>query len=124
MEIKTEYFTVSNLTNTDFFMIPKTLFVKPYHKISNDSKILYSIMLGRTHLSLKNGYIDNGKVFIYFTQKEIMKALNCWENKATKVIKELQQNNLLEIKREGFASPNKFFLKQVVLYGTDVVLEI
>lgn len=124
MKVKTEFFTPTAMINNQFHRLPQTLFIPPFHALSSDAKILYGLMLSRTYLSFQNGYIENGKVFIYFTKNEIMDVLNCWDRKAVSVVKELQTCNLLEVTREGFASPNKYFLKQAIVEENNGILEM
>ena len=70
-----------------FYRVPKVLFTNErFWNISADAKMLYGILLDRMSLSAKNGWIDkNGRVYIIFTIDEAKMALNCAEQKATKL---------------------------------------
>ena len=65
--------------------------------------MLYGILLDRMSLSAKNGWIDkNGRVYIIFTIDEAKMALNCAEQKAIKLLSELEKKaGLIERKRQG-----------------------
>ena len=69
-----------------FFKLPKSLIKnKQFKSLSNDAKLLYTLMLDRTYLSAKNGWYDNeNRVYIYYTMHEIMEDLNCSNPTCTK----------------------------------------
>ena len=48
-------------------------------------------------LSVKNGWLDEqGRVYIIFPVQEVMDALGCADNKATKLFRELEKFGLIE----------------------------
>ena len=52
---------------------------------SSDAKILYALMLDRVSLSIKNDRIDDqGRVYIFFSVKDVMEQVGCGKNKAIK----------------------------------------
>lgn len=55
-----------------FYQIPKELFINPYYKkLNSDSKLLYSLLLDRLSISMKNEWFDeDGNVFLIFSRKE------------------------------------------------------
>lgn len=80
-----------------FYRVPKVLFTNErFWNISADAKMLYGILLDRMSLSAKNGWIDkNGRVYIIFTIDEAKMALNCAEQKAIKLLSELEKKVVL-----------------------------
>ena len=86
-----------------FYRIPKALFQEPqFQSLSTDAKILYGILLDRMSLSVKNGWLDEqNRVFIIFTIEDVKRALCCADNKATKLLRELEKFGLIERKRRG-----------------------
>lgn len=97
-----------------FYRIPKVLFeAEGIKDISTDAKLLYGLMLDRMQLSAKNKWFDeNGRVYIYFTVQQIMKAMGCASQKATKLLDELEDNaGLIERERTGLNKPNRIFVK-------------
>ena len=96
-----------------FYRFPKALFVDTrFHGISAEAKILYGLLLDRMGLSTKNGWLDDaGRVYIIFTTEEIMTSLYCADNKATKLMKELEGCGLIERKRRGLGKPNLIYVK-------------
>ena len=67
-------------------------------------------------LGVKKGLIwvdENGKVFIYYSVRNICEILNCGTQKACKLLDELEGFGALERKRQGLGKPNKLYLKKV-----------
>ena len=96
-----------------FYRIPKALFQKPqFQTLSTDAKTLYGILLDRMSLSVKNGWLDEqGRVFIIFTIEDVKRALCCADNKATKLLRELEKFGLIERKRRGLGKPSLVYVK-------------
>ncbi len=80
--------------------------------MSTDAKTLYGILLDRMSLSAKNGWLDEqGRVFIIFTIEDVKRALCCADNKATKLLRELEEFGLIERKRRGLGKPSLVYVK-------------
>lgn len=109
-----EYFYGAQAEQFSFYRIPKALFTEPnFRELSTDAKVLYGILLDRMSLSLKNQWLDaQNKVYIIFTVEEIIDALNCANQKATRLMVELEkQAGLIERKRQGLGRPNLIYVK-------------
>ena len=109
-----EYFYGAQAEQFSFYRIPKARFTEPnFRELSTDAKVLYGILLDRMSLSLKNQWLDaQNKVYIIFTVEEIMDALNCANQKATRLMVELEkQAGLIERKRQGLGRPNLIYVK-------------
>ena len=111
-----DYFYGGQADLFSFYRLPKALFVDPrFRSISAESKILYGLLLDRMGLSVKNGWTDDtGRVYIIFTTEEIMEALYCADNKATKLMKELESCGLIERKRRGLGKPSLIYVKNFI----------
>ena len=96
-----------------YFRIPKALFQDHrFRQLSTDARTLYGILLDRMGLSVKNGWLDEqGRVYIIFPVQEVMDALGCADNKATKLFRELEKFGLIERKRRGLGKPNLIYVK-------------
>ena len=96
-----------------FCRIPKALFQETrFQELSTDAKTLYGILLDRMSLSAKNGWLDEqGRVFIIFTIEDVKRALCCADNKATKLLRELEEFGLIERKRRGLGRPSLVYVK-------------
>ena len=84
-----------NLDN--FVMTPKALIKNPrYSGLSADEILIYSLMVDRMKLSAQNeNFMFQTGVFIYFPLSEITAVLHCSENKARKVLLNLQNAGLI-----------------------------
>lgn len=112
-----DYFYGAQADQFAFYRIPKALFTdERFKSISAEAKILYGILLDRMSLSRKNGWLDEqGRVFIIFTLEEVMEAIGCADQKATKLLNELDSKaGLIERKRQGLGKPNLIFVKNFV----------
>ena len=96
-----------------FFRIPKALFQEPrFQSLSTDAKTLYGILLDRMSLSVKNGWLDKqNRVFIIFTIEDAKRSLRCADNKATRLLQELEKFGLIERKRRGQGKPCLVYVK-------------
>ena len=96
-----------------FYRIPKALFQEQrFQSLSTDAKTLYGILLDRMSLSAKNGWLDEqGWVFIIFTIEDVKRSLCCADNKATKLLRELEEFGLIERKRRGLGRPSLVYVK-------------
>ena len=108
-----DYFYGQSGEMFSYFRVPKILFrdIK-FKDLSTDAKTLYGILLDRMGLSVKNGWLDEqGRVYIVFPVQEVMDALGCADNKATKLFRELEKFGLIERKRRGLGKPNLIYVK-------------
>ena len=98
-----------------FYRIPKALFQEQrFQNLSTDAKTLYGILLDRMSLSVKNEWFDKqGRVFIIFTIEDVKRALCCADNKATKLLRELENFGLIERKRRGLGKPSLVYGQQI-----------
>ena len=96
-----------------FFRIPKALFQEQrFQDLSTDAKTLYGILLDRMSLSVKNEWFDKkGRVFIIFTIEDVKRTLRCADNKATRLLRELEKFGLIERKRRGQGKPCLVYVK-------------
>ena len=96
-----------------FFRIPKALFQEQrFQDLSTDAKTLYGILLDRMSLSVKNEWFDKkGRVFIIFTIEDVKRTLRCADNKATRLLRELEKFGLIERKRRGLGKPSLVYVK-------------
>ena len=109
MQFNLDYFYGTDCGEFRFYRIPKALFDGD---LSLEAATLYSLMLDRVGLSVKNGWMDSlGRVFIYFVQKDVQKFLRCGHNRATAFMRELERFGLIERKRQGLGKPAMIYVK-------------
>ena len=96
-----------------FYRIPKALFQEQrFQDLSTDAKTLYGILLDRMSLSVRNEWFDKkGRAFIIFTIEDVKRTLCCADNKATKLLRELEKFGLIERKRRGLGKPSLVYVK-------------
>ena len=96
-----------------FFRIPTALFQEQqFQDLSTDAKTLYGILLDRMSLSVKNEWFDKkGRVFIIFTIEDVKRTLRCADDKATRLLRELEEFGLIERKRRGQGKPCLVYVK-------------
>lgn len=96
-----------------FFRVPKALTDRTlYPNLSAEGALLYGLLLDRMCLSSQNKdrFTDKqGNVFIYFTIKNVCEELMCSKPKATKLLKELENNNLIFRKKQGLGKPDMLY---------------
>ncbi len=96
-----------------FYKFPKSLIEdERINTISNDAKMLYMLFLDRLSLSHKNGWVDQqGEVYIYYSVKNMCKALNCHTQKTAKLLDELEFDaGLIRRKHQGQGRPNRIYV--------------
>ena len=98
-----------------FYQIPKELFVNPYYKnLNSDSKLLYSLLLDRLSVSMKNEWVDEeGNIFLIFSRKEAQEKLNLSDKTVTKAFRQLTYVKLIYEKKQGFKKNNIIYVGKI-----------
>lgn len=110
-----DYFQDLEGTGFQFFRIPTALIKnKEYKGISTDAKLLYGLLLDRMSLSIRNNWRDaRGRVYIIYTTKSVSEDLGCCQEKACKLMSELERAGLIERRRLGQGKPSRIYVKQL-----------
>ena len=111
-----DYYYGNEAEQFTFLRVPKFLFSdSTFSELSSDAKIMYSLMLDRMGLSVKNGWLDDqNRVYIIFTHEEAQRSMNCGGDKCTKLFKELEDIGLISRKKRGMGRPALIFVKNFV----------
>lgn len=111
------------LENT-FYQIPKELFINPYYKdLNSDSKLLYSLLLDRLTISMKNKWIDDdGNIYLIFSRKEAEDKLNLSDKTVTKAFRQLTNTKLISEKKLGFKKNNIIYVGKINHINTDNIM--
>ncbi|MFZ3577442.1 replication initiator protein A [Virgibacillus sp. DJP39] len=119
---QSDYYNIYEEFGMKHFQLPKVFFTnEKYMKMSNDTKIAWSILKDRFSLSVKNGWYDeSGNIFFIFTNDDLKKILNVGNTKLSNIKKELEKNGLLEQKRLGQGKPNKMYIKKPIISESDI----
>lgn len=115
-----DYYYGQQADQYTFYRIPKVLFTDEYFReLSCEAKVLYGLMLDRMSLSIKNRWFDeNNRVYIIFTVEDVMDLMNCKNQKAVRILAELDSNKgigLIEKKRMGLGKANIIYVKNFIL---------
>ena len=110
-----DYFQDSEGTGFQFFRIPTALIKnKEYKGISTDAKLLYGLLLDRMSLSIRNNWRDeHGHIYIFYTIQATSQDLGCCQEKACKLMSELEHAGLIERRRLGQGKPSRIYVKQL-----------
>ncbi len=116
MPFTLDYYYGNEAEQYSFYRIPKLLFTDSrFRGISVEAKVLYGLLLDRMSLSVRNGWMDgDGRVYIIFTIADVMETLACAEQKANRLLSELDTAKgvgLIERKRRGLGKPNVIYVK-------------
>ena len=113
--VRLDYFYGTDDKMSSFYRIPKAFEKNEMFKnVSLEIKYLYSIMLDRVSISARNGWLDAGRVFIYFSVSEVVKCIQAGKTKALKVLHDMEELGLIQRKRQGQGKPSKIFVKNVI----------
>ena len=132
------FYQLEDALSLRFFKAPKVLYYSSlYRSLSLPAKALYSILLDRLELSLKNRWVDDqGRVFIIFRGKpgqhdkrkvtdkpdedlSLTEILNVDHRSLKKYKNELSAHHLLEEKRCGQGKANRLYLFKPVAEAKD-----
>lgn len=79
---------------------------------SINAKLLYALLLNRTMLSQKSGWVsEDGNVYVIYTIKQMANDLNRSERTVKNALNELENAGLLTRVRQGLTKANRLFLQ-------------
>ena len=115
--MKFDYYYGSQADQFSFIRIPRMLLTEDtFEKLTLQAKILYSILLDRMTLSMKNGWFDEeNRAYIIYPISEIQKDLGFSKKKAMDYLAELQMFGLVEKKKRGYGLPSIIYVKSFMI---------
>ena len=114
-------YTRQAIVTSAFLQMPRFLYIGEFagNRISNNARNLYTLLLDRHKISIKNGWHDESDdVYIYFKREEMEQQLGISERTVSKVMQELKDLSLVEEKKQGLNKPNKIYLLSPIV-GND-----
>ena len=111
-------YTRKVIVTSAFLQMPRFLYAGEFagNRISNNARNLYTLLLDRHKISIKNDWYDeSGEVYIYFKREEMEQQLGISERTVSKVMQELKDLSLVEEKKQGLNKPNKIYLLSPVI---------
>lgn len=102
---------ISEVKNNAFYQMPQWIYEEPYNSLSDKAKQIYMFLFDRRTLSIQNKWFDeNGDVFVYFTNEQLMEKLNCSNKPIIQAKKELSDYGLIKEVRQGVNKPNRLYI--------------
>lgn len=119
-----EYYYGTQADQFSFIRIPRILLLdEAFSALSLSAKVLYSVLLDRMGLSMKNKWLDEeNKVYIIYQITEIQSDLGFSKKKAMDYLTELEKIGLIEKKREALDCRTLYMLR--ALWHIRVVKEV
>ena len=112
--VRLDCFYGSEVKTGTFFRVPKVFESNEvYRAVSLEVKYLYSLRLDRVSISARNGWLDNGRVFIY-SLEEVKKCIRAGKNKALQALHDMETLGLIQRKKQGQSKPTRIFLKNII----------
>lgn len=91
-----------------FIPLPRFMIASEH---SINAKLLYALLLNRTMLSQKSGWVsDEGNVYVIYTIKQMADDLNRSERTVKNALNELEAAGLITRVRQGWNRANRIFL--------------
>lgn len=79
--------------------------------LTANAKLLYALLLARTQLSQRSGWVDEtGSVYIIYTVRQMADALSCSVRSISSALCELEHDGLLRRVRRGWNRANRIYL--------------
>ena len=104
-------YTLDEVLGNLFYPLPQFLFEGECKKLSNDARVLYSLLKNRHQLSIKNEWYNEKKeIYLIMKREEMESMLGLSAPTVRKALEELKSLNLIEEVRQGVNKPNLLFL--------------
>ena len=79
--------------------------------LSHTARELYALLLDRSTLSQKNGWVDvQGRAYVLYPLAGLAEDLQSSISSVTRALRELEAARLIERRSNGFSKPNQVFL--------------
>lgn len=102
--------TVDDVQKNMFYQIPKFLFEGELKKeLSNDAKILYSLLRDKHDMSIKNNLINNNNDYFIYTREDMADMLGVSQPTVRKAIDQLKKYGLIDEERMGLNKANRLY---------------
>lgn len=115
-------YTVNDVSNNRFYQMPKFLFEGEFKALSNNARVLYSLLRDRHDLSLQNQWINkNNEVYLIYTRKNMEEMLGLADKTVKKAVEQLKEFGLIEEEHMGLNKANRIYLTSVHIENTGIV---
>ena len=79
--------------------------------LSETAKLIYVLLLYRSQLSVKNGWLDKGRVYVVFTIESLAQASHKSQSTVKAALTALEMHGLISRQRCGLGQANRIFVK-------------
>ena len=115
MEFGKLFYPCDEIYVPSFFRLPRPLLVwHDFDTISNEAKLLYTLLLDRMSLSVSNGWFDEtGQIYVYYTLAEAQSMLGCSRPTALKAFAQLDTESgigLIRRHNQGLGKPARIYV--------------
>jgi DNA-binding transcriptional ArsR family regulator len=94
-----------------FYQLPKFLFEGEFERMSNDARVLYSLLRDRHDLSEENGWVnEKGEAYLVLSRVELCEMLKLSRPTVSKIMSSLKKHKLIEEERIGQGEVNHIYL--------------
>ena len=111
-----DYFYGDEVKIDSFYRLPRVFLTNEFYSgVPTEAKCLYTLMLDRVTLSMRNGWREqDGRVFIYFTLDDAKRLLHVGKNKAVRMFQQLEKLDLIRRRKQGQGKPARVFVRTFV----------
>ena len=108
-----DYFYGDEARVDSFCRLPRIFVTDEFYRaIPIEIKVLYSLMLDRVAVSMRNGWRENGRVFIYFTLNEAMRLVHVGRHKAVSLFARMETLGLIRRRKQERGKPDRIFVRE------------
>ena len=121
-----DYFYGDEVKINSFCRLPRIFVTDEFYRaIPLEIKVLYSVMLDRVAISMRNNWREDGRVFIYFTLNEAMRLVHVGKHKAIRLFDRMELLGLIRRRKQERGKPTCIFVREFaeVGYAEEVSVE-
>ena len=108
-----DYFYGDKVTVDSFCRLPRIFVTDEFYRtIPAEIKVLYSLMLDRVAMSMRNNWREDGRVFIYFTLEEAMRRVHAGRHKAIGLFRRMETLGLIRRRKQERGKPDRIFVRE------------
>jgi len=108
-----DYFYGDKVTVDSFCRLPRIFVTDEFYRtIPAEIKVLYSLMLDRVSMSMRNNWREDGRVFIYFTLEEAMRRVHAGRHKAIGLFRRMETLGLIRRRKQERGKPDRIFVRE------------
>ena len=113
-----DYFYGDEVKVGSFCRLPRIFVTDEFYRtIPLEIKVLYSVMLDRVSISMRNNWREDGRVFIYFTLNDAMRLVHVGKHKAIRLFDRMELLGLIRRRKQERGKPTRIFVREFVEVG-------